>query len=193
MSLKGFYLGIALTLSLGLAAFAQPHLDLEAGVSQISGPDPGTGARMAYSVGVGYRYAVNSILGLDPILELTWQGEKDYGAIYATLPVFVTARVAHFEFGIGPYAAYGLWDQKNDPRYYDSPWNSDVYPYYEASAFGYLKRFDAGAACRLLYRLSGWYLGLEGSYGLMNSAVKGDAPSFTAHNMNLRLLLGVTF
>ena len=193
MNLKRLFLSIALTVSLGLSAFAQPHLDFGAGISHISGPYPGTGARMAYSVGVGYRCGLNSTMGLDPALELNWQGEKDYGAIYATLPVFVTARVAHFEFGIGPYAAYGLWDQKNDPRYYDAPWDGAVYPYYRESAFGYLKRFDAGAAGRMLYHLSGWYLGLEGSFGLLNSAAKEDAPSFTAHNMTLRLLLGVTF
>ena len=181
---------IILALFSTTSLWAQWHIDLGGGVSRVYAPYPGTGAAFSGFAGAGYRVHFTPHWGLDPMLRLIWQGEKQYGAVHAIVPVLATYRISLFELGAGPFVSYGLADQKQEERYYDAyvpsvPW--------ARSAFGYFKQFDMGLTARIGCHLSRFSLALEGNYGLLDIARKEPDDSFRAHSMGLYLVGGISF
>lgn len=186
-------LAIILSLFLCTTAWAQWHIEVGVGVSQINSPYPETGAGIGGFAGAGYRISLVDKLGLDPMIQISWQGKESYGALYAKLPILVSYRIARFELGAGPYASYGLWDHKNPERYYDAPASGTDYNPWARSAFGYFKRFDMGISARICYHLERAFIGLEGSYGLLDIAQKNMSKPFNAHTMGVSLIAGFNF
>ncbi len=182
---------IFILLHIGITIFAQSYVELGGGLSNLTGSYPGTGARMSYSIGGGYRFNYRSGMGLDTGLQLALSGAKDYGILEIRMPVIVSYQVSSFDFGVGPYIAVGLWDQKNDSRFYDAP-GTKIDPLAE-SAFGYVNRFDAGVDARLRYHLSRFFFGWEGYFGLVDRARNDLSASFHSHSIGMHLFVGYSF
>ncbi len=166
-------------------------MELGGGLSNLTGSYPGTGARMSYSIGGGYRFNYRSGMGLDTGLQLALSGAKDYGILEIRMPVIVSYQVSSFDFGVGPYIAVGLWDQKNNSHFYDAP-GTKIDPWAE-SAFGYVNRFDAGVDARLRYHLSRLFFGWEGYFGLVDRARNDLSASFHSHSIGMHLFVGYSF
>ena len=184
---------LLLALCVSTTAWAQWHIDLGAGISHVNAPYPGTGAGIGCSLGAGYHFQFTPEWGLNPVCQLSWQGEKNYGALYVKMPILVSFRIANVEVEAGPYASYGLTDKKNEDRIYDAPPQGTTLDPWARSAFGYFNRFDMGLTSRICYHFPKFFLGLEGSYGLLDIARKDLSKSFSAHSMGLNLLAGVKF
>lgn len=180
---------LLLSLVFSSTAWAQLHVDLGSGITHVDSPYPGTGASVGCFVDAGYRLTLSEKLVLDPILQLSWQGEKEYGTLYVKMPVILSYRLGRVELGAGPYVAYGLWDKKNEERYYyerpPHPWSR--------SAFGYFRRFDLGLSARTTFHFQSLYCGIEGYYGLLDVADKDWWEQFSARNMGISLLIGHLF
>ena len=176
-----------------LVAQAQPHIGIGAGVSDIASPYPKTGAKFACTVDAGYRFALPANFVFDPMLQLSFHGKSSYGILYGKVPLIVSYLAKSIEIGAGPYVAFGFWDQKNEPRYYDAPDSSVPIDPWAESAFGYFRKFDTGISARVLYHFSGFFCGVEGSYGLLDVARKDLSKSFSAHAMSLNIVFGRLF
>ena len=183
---------IAMAVLMSCATKAQPHFEGSIGFSGVTGQYPGTGAWIGGSAGFGYRFGLSSVVSFDPMIQLIWQGEKSYGGVYARVPALFSYNLYRVELSAGPYISYGLWDEKNEPRYYDAPSNGESWPIYHDSAFGYFNRLDVGVLARVCYHFPKYYLGVCGSYGLCDIS-RDDLGQVSSHMLNASLVIGFEF
>lgn len=107
----------------------------------------------AYRVGVGYDYRVSQLFSIEPSLMWASKGATKVRLNYLELPVQGVFHIGNvFAINVGPYLAYGV---------------SGKDKFFSESSI--TNRFDLGASLGVRWYLGKIALGIEESYGFINT------------------------
>lgn len=193
-TMKRFFI-ILIAACVSFASQAQRYSEIGAGISNVKGNYPETGARLSASVGLGFDYFLKDNLSVDGGLKCALYGKSQYGALFLSIPLTLNYHIGKAEFGAGPYVSSRLFDvNHNQEKYYDCPPPGVDYAPYATSYSGYFKRFDFGACLKFKYNFEVSHIGIETYIGAIDCGKKyAGEPPINGHTAICAITYGRKF